>query len=93
MRAKEQKNVVLFHLVSEVLAEVEELMLTLDLEILDLDRRHLNVQLVKQFLLPLARDLDLEILDLDRRNLNLQLLIANVVMWAELKEFLLSLLP
>ena len=45
VRPKEPKDVVLFHLVREELAELEELMLLLALE-LGLDHRHLKLQLL-----------------------------------------------
>ena len=108
VRPKEPENVVVFHLVREELAEVEELMLLLALELgLDLgrDHRHLKHQLLianvvelEELMLLLALELDLEVeLGLDHRHLKHQLLIANVVVvvsvWTEVKGQKLSLLP
>ena len=104
VRPKEPENVVLFHLVREELAEVEELMLLLALELgLDLgrDHRHLKHQLLianvvelEELMLLLALELGLEV-GRDHRHLKHQLLIANVVVsvWTEVKGQKLSLLP
>ena len=101
VRPKEAKNVVLFHVVGEELAELEEYVLVQALEV-GL-QRHLKHQLLianvvelEELMLLLALELDLEVeLGLDHRHLKHQLLIANVVVsvWTEVKGQKLSLLP
>ena len=73
VRPKEPENVVLFHLVREELAELEEYVLLLALEV-GLHHRYLNIQLMKEYVLLLALEVGL-----DQRHLKHQLLIANVV--------------
>ena len=94
VRPKEPENVVLFHLVREELAELEEYVLLLALEV-GLHHRYLNIQLMKEYVLLLA----LEVLALEVGPLKHQLLIANVVVVVvvsvrtEVKEQKLDLLP